>query len=101
MTDTISARRSTTRIFASVKRYDPAQGCGVLEPHDGSPDILCRKPALGAVGLETLLAGRGTVDCETEQGLRGPEISRILAVDFSTASLRPRPHAGSGKDARV
>ena len=94
MTDRISARRSTTRISASVKRYDPAQGYGVLEPHDGSPDILCREPALGAVGLETLLAG-ATVDCETEQGLRGPEISQILAVDFSTASLRPRPLAGS------
>ena len=94
MTDTISARRSATRIFASVKQYDPAQGYGVLEPHDGSSDILCREPALGAVGVETLLAG-AMVDCETEQGLRGPEVSRIHTVDFSTALLRLRPLAGS------
>ncbi len=98
MNDTISARRSATRISASVRRYDPAKGYGILEPLDGSPDLLCREPALGAVGLETLLAG-ATVDCETEQGLRGTEVSRILAVDFSTAWLRPQP-AGGVRDAR-
>ncbi len=98
MTDRISGYRSGARISASVKRYDPAKGYGVLEPLDGSPGIHCREPALGAVGLETLLAG-ATVDCETEQGPRGAEVSRILAVDFSTASLRPQP-AGGVRDER-
>ena len=59
----------------------------------GSPDIFCRDTTLATVGLETLLAG-ATVDCETEQGLRGPEVLRIRAVDFSTSSLRPGPPAG-------
>ena len=98
MSDRISAPRGATRISATVRRYDSAKGYGILEPLDGSPGILCREPALGAVGLETLLAG-ATVDCETEQGLRGTEVSRILAVDFSTASLRPQP-AGEVRDAR-
>ena len=98
MTDRISGYRSGARISASVKRYDPAKGYGVLEPLDGSPGILCREPALGAVGLETLLAG-ATVDCEIEQGPRGAEVSRILAVDFSTASLRPQP-AGEVRNER-
>lgn len=40
-----------------------------------------------AVGLDTLLAG-ATVECQTAQGQRGPEVSRILAIDFSTAALR-------------
>ena len=92
MTDTNSVRRSATRISASVKRYDPAIGCGVLEPLDGAPELLCRKPALGADGLETPLAGA------TEQGLRGPEVSRILAVDLSTVSLRPQPTGGARID---
>ena len=97
MTGVISARHSATRISDSVKWCDPARGYGVLEPHDGSPDILCREPALGAVGLETLLAG-ATVDCETEQGLRGPEVSQIRAVYFSSASLRPQPVDGAQPD---
>ena len=75
------------RMFATVKWYDPAKAYGFLAPDDGSPDIYCRASALAAVGLDTLLAGT-TVDCETVQGRRGPEVSRILAVDFSTASPR-------------
>ena len=101
MIDTNSGRHGGTRLSASVKWYDPAKGYGFLEPHDGSPDIFCREPALTAVGLDILLAG-ATVDCETKQGLRGPEVSRILAVDFSTASARPPSVArapGNGRTA--
>ena len=76
-----------TRILATVKWYDPAKGYGFLVPGDGSPDIYCREAALAAVGLDTLLAG-ATVACETTQGQRGPEVSRVHAVDFSTASPR-------------
>ena len=73
------------RISATVKWYNPAKGYGFLVPEDSSPDIYCRDTALAAVGLDTLLAG-ATVQCETVQGRRGPEVSRILTVDFSTAS---------------
>ena len=76
-----------TRILATVKWYDPVKGYGFLVPGDGSPDIYCREAALAAVGLDTLLAG-ATVACETTQGQRGPEVSRVHAVDFSTASPR-------------
>ena len=88
-----------TRISAAVKWYDPAKGYGFLAPDDGSPDIYCRASALTAVGLDTLLAG-ATVACETVQGQRGPEVSRILTIDFSTAASRPasfvRPPAAGG-----
>ena len=70
-----------------VKWYDPAKGHGFLVPSDGSPDICCGKAVLAAVGLDTLLAG-ATVACETAPGRRGPEVSRIHAVDYSTASPR-------------
>ena len=50
-----------------------------------------------ADGLDTLLAG-ATVACETVRGQRGPEVSRILTIDFSTVAPRPasfvRPPAG-------
>ena len=87
------------RISATVKWYNPAKAYGFLVPADGSPDIYCRDSALAAVGLDTLLAG-ATVDCETVQGQRGPEVSRILAVDFSTASPRTASFArvsGNGR----
>ena len=100
MTDTISAQHGETRTSASVKWYDPAKGYGFLEPHDGSPDICCRAPALAAVGLDSLLAG-ATVDCETKQGERGPEVSRIRAVDFSTASPRAASFARAPGNGRI
>ena len=93
MTNLTSETASDAPISASVKWYDPAKGCGFLKPHDGSPDIYCHAPVLAAVGLDVLLAG-ATVDCETMQGHRGPEVSRIRAVDFSTAA-DPAPSAGS------
>ena len=87
------------RISATVKWYNPAKAYGFLVPEDGSPDIYCRDTALAAVGLDTLLSG-ATVQCETVQGRRGPEVSRILAVDFSAASPQTpafAPVAGNGR----
>ena len=74
------------RISASVKRYDAAGGYGFLDPGDGSPDIFCHASVLDAVGLRFLLEG-ATVSCETAPGQRGPEVSRIHAVDFSAATF--------------
>ena len=87
------------RISATVKWYNPAKAYGFLVPEDGSPDIYCRDTALAAVGLDTLLAG-ATVECETVRARRGPEVSRILAVDFSTATPMTAsfaPVAGNGR----
>ena len=87
------------RISATVKWYNPAKAYGFLVSEDGSPDIYCRDTVLAAVGLDTLLSG-ATVDCETVQGRRGAEVSRILAVDFSTAlplAASFAPVAGDGR----
>ena len=94
MTYPFSGPDTGTRISATVKWYDPAKGYGFLVPDDGSPDIFCRASVLATVGLSTLLAG-ATVECDIGQGARGPEVSRILAVDFSATppgaahSVRP------------
>ena len=87
MTIPISGPGAASRISATVKWYDPAQGYGFLIPDDGSPDIYCRKSALCEMGLATLLPG-ATVACETVPAVRGPEVSRILTIDFSTAEAR-------------
>ena len=87
------------RVSATVKWYNPEKAYGFLVPEDGATDIYCRATALAAVGLDTLLAG-ATLDCETVQGRRGPEVSRILSVDFSTAmpqAASSAPVAGDGR----
>lgn len=73
------------RISAPVKLYDAARGYGFLAPGGGLPDIFCHASALRKVGLDVLIEG-ATVTCETVRGDRGPQVARILAVDFSTAS---------------
>ena len=100
MTRSLSNPNAGARVSATVKWYDPAKAYGFLAPDDGSPDIYCRASALAAVGLDTLLAGT-TVDCETVQGRRGPEVSRILAVDFSTASPPSAPFGRAPDNGRM
>ena len=87
MTNPPSGPGAGTRITATVKWYDPAKGFGFLVPDDGSSDIYCRESALTAVGLATLLP-EAAVACETATATRGPEVSRILSIDFSTAAPR-------------
>ena len=87
MTTLSSGSDAGKSISATVKWYDPGKGYGFLVPDDGSPDLFCRAQALTAVGLDILLPG-AAVSCETAPGLRGPEVSRILSIDFSTAAAR-------------
>ena len=100
MTYPVSGFDDGTHISTTVKWYDPAKGYGFLVPDDGSPDIYCRAPALAAVGLETLLAG-AAVACETAQGLRGPEVSRIISVDFSATAPRQASFANAAGNGRM
>ena len=100
MTYPFSNSGAGARISATVKWYNPAKAYGFLVPEDGSPDIYCRDSALAAVGLDTILAG-ATVDCETVRGQRGPEVSRILAIDFSTASPRTTSFARAPGNGRL
>lgn len=93
MTEPVSGTAPGARVVASVKWYDAAKGFGFLAPGGGLPDIFCHASALEAVGLETLLDGT-TVTCEAVRGDRGPQVARIHAVDFSTASPVSEPGDG-------
>ncbi len=92
MTDPISGPGAGVSMSATVKWYDEAKRHGALDPGDGSPEIFCSGLVLDAVGIDVLLAG-ATVSCETAEGRSGPEVSRILAVDFSAAAPREAPLA--------
>lgn len=76
-------------ISAPVKLYDAARGYGFLAPGGGLPDIFCHASVLRKVGLDILIEG-ATVTCETVRGDRGPQVSRIIAVE---------PVAGNNDDA--
>ena len=92
---------TTARIYPRRSNGTTRQRVTVsLVPDDGSPDIYCRAPILAAVGLETLLAG-AAVACETAQGLRGPEVSRIVAVDFSATTPRQASSANAQGNGRT
>ena len=93
MMNPASESRVSSRMSVSVKWYDVAKGHGFLDPGDESSDIFCSRAVLDAVGMGTLLAG-ATVDCDIEEGLRGPKATRIHAIDFSTATEEaPMPAA--------
>ena len=83
-----------------MKWYDVAKGYGFMTPGDGLSDIFCHGSVLRGVGLDTLLDG-ATITCEVVQGDRGPQVARIHAVDFSTASVMPAPGNGQMREQRV
>ncbi len=82
------------RVVAMVKWFNSAKGFGFLVPDDGSPDVFCHATAVREAGYDTLLEG-ATVTCEVAEGQRGPAVSSIVAVDFSTATAD-----GGGRDER-
>ncbi len=88
MTERLTGPAPGARITAPVKWYDAAKGYGFLAPGGGLPDIFCHVSVLDDVGLAALLVG-ATVTVETVQGDKGPQVARIHAVDFSTASAVP------------
>lgn len=76
-----------------VKWFLPMKGYGFLEPEDGSPDIFCHISAVEASGRDTLPQG-AVVTCETVQGDRGPQVSRILSVEATAVEASPAARAG-------
>ena len=100
MRELVSGAALGARIVASVKWYDAAKGYGFLTPGDGLSDIFCHGSVLRGVGLDTLLDG-ATITCEVVQGDRGPQVARIHAVDFSTASVIPASGNGRMREERI
>lgn len=88
MSDNLAEPPSGVQVTAQVKWFNPAKGFGFLVPDDGSPDVFCHVSAVERAGHDTLPQG-ATVTCEVVQGQKGPQVSRIHAVDTSTAAVGP------------
>ena len=94
-----AAAASGRRLRAFVKWFLPVKGYGFLEPEDGSPDLFCHLSAVRASGHDTLPQG-AAVTCEIVQGDRGPQVSRILAVEAPAAGPGPADRGGPRRDPR-
>jgi CspA family cold shock protein len=76
-------------VRATVKWFNPEKGFGFVSPEDGTPDAFLHAKVVQSAGVMDLPSG-STVTCAIAQGVKGPQVTRLLEVDTSTAT----PNAG-------
>src|SRR5204863_7238717 len=76
-------------IEAWVKWYDPIKGYGFLVRNDGSEDIFMHFSILDAAGFQDVDEGDRIV-CEIGSGKDGPQVLRVLEVEFVSRGLPSR-----------
>jgi|APTNR8051073442_1049403.scaffolds.fasta_scaffold12189_1 CspA family cold shock protein len=93
----------TPVIEATVKWFNPEKGFGFAELADGSGDAFMHVAALQAAGYETVQPG-AKLKVQVSQGAKGPQITRLLEVDETTAVAppprRPGGHTGGPGQSR-
>jgi len=67
------------RISATVKWFNPIKGYGFVQPSNGLGDAFIHVSVLEAAGQKDLQDG-AELECEIEQGPRGPMVSVIFSV---------------------
>lgn len=67
------------RISATVKWFNPIKGFGFVQPANGLGDAFIHVSVLEAAGQKDLQDG-AELECEIEQGPRGPMVSVIHSV---------------------
>lgn len=82
------------RISATVKWFNPIKGYGFVQPSNGSGDAFVHVSVLEAAGQKDLQDG-AQLECEIEQGPRGPMVSVIHSVTGGSPEAVP----ASGGDA--
>ncbi len=88
MTDT-GTTGDSDRVSAIVKWFNPIKGFGFVQPANGTGDAFIHVSVLEAAGQKDLQDG-AELECEIEQGPRGPMVSVIHSIT-----------AGSGEDAET
>ncbi|MDA0785626.1 MAG: cold shock domain-containing protein [Proteobacteria bacterium] len=84
MTDTgTSGGNGSHRVSATVKWFNPIKGFGFVQPANGAGDAFIHVSVLEAAGQNDLQDG-AELECEIEQGPRGPMVSVIYAVTAGT-----------------
>jgi cold shock protein len=80
MTDTRTTGDSgSQRVSATVKWFNPIKGFGFVQPANGAGDAFIHVSVLEAAGQKDLQDG-AELECEIEQGPRGPMVSIIHSV---------------------
>ncbi|MEP4377849.1 MAG: cold shock domain-containing protein [Alphaproteobacteria bacterium] len=67
------------RVSATVKWFNPIKGFGFVQPENGTGDAFIHVSVLEAAGQKDLQDG-AELECEIEQGPRGPMVSVIHSV---------------------
>ena len=76
-------------VTGQVKWFDAHKGYGFITPSEGGEgDILLHQTCVRQSGFSRAMEGAQVV-CETVQGPRGMQASRILSLDNSTAQVVP------------
>jgi cold shock protein len=84
---------------ATVKWFNPEKGFGFAELADGSGDAFLHIAALQAAGHDTVQPG-AKLRVNIGQGAKGPQITRVLDVDESTATPMPPRRSAQGGSPR-
>ncbi|MGB0570852.1 MAG: cold-shock protein [Alphaproteobacteria bacterium] len=80
MTDTGTTGDSGgQRVSATVKWFNPIKGFGFVKPANGTGDAFIHVSVLEAAGQKDLQDG-AELECEIEQGPRGPMVSIIHSI---------------------
>ena len=74
------------RISAVVKWFNPIKGFGFVQPANGAGDAFVHVSVLEAAGQKDLQDG-AELECEIEQGPRGPMVSIIHSVTAGTGEV--------------
>ena len=82
------------RITATVKWFNPIKGYGFVQPSNGSGDAFVHVSALEAAGQKDLQDG-AQLECEIEQGPRGPMVSVIHSVTGSSPEAASASSSGA------
>jgi len=74
------------RISATVKWFNPIKGYGFVQPSNGLGDAFIHVSVLEAVGAKDLQDG-AELECEIEQGPRGPMVAVIYSIKGGTPDV--------------
>lgn len=89
-------------VDASVKWFNPEKGFGFAELADGSGDAFLHIAVLQQAGVDTVSPG-AKMRVNVGQGAKGPQITKVLEVDESTATQPrsgPSGRTGPGRPMR-
>jgi len=94
-----AASTASPTVEATVKWFKDDKGFGFVEMENGRGDAFLHVTALRSAGHETVPPG-SKIQVIVTAGAKGPQVSRVLSVDTSTAETRPRRAPDAARTSR-